>query len=63
MAEKPFDSKRKLMSTQNKYQDSFLVHTKGAVDQLLEICSHILVNEKVVKLSNEMKKRNNRRNN
>ena len=39
VAEIPFDSDRKLMTTVNKYEDKYLVCTKGGLDELLEICS------------------------
>lgn len=49
----PFDSDRKLMTTVNKYDIGYLVMTKGAVDNLLKICSHILINNERVPLTNE----------
>ncbi len=38
IAELPFDSDRKLMTTVNKVGDSFVVYTKGGVDELLKCC-------------------------
>ncbi|MBM7562129.1 cation-translocating P-type ATPase [Fusibacter tunisiensis] len=38
--EKPFDSDRKLMSTLNKEDQSYRVHVKGALDQLLKVATH-----------------------
>ena len=38
VAEIPFDSDRKLMTTVNKVGDSFVVYTKGGVDELLKCC-------------------------
>ncbi|WIV13799.1 cation-translocating P-type ATPase [Proteiniborus sp. MB09-C3] len=55
IAEKPFDSGRKLMSTLNKEEDGFRVHTKGAIDNILKISTHALVDGKVVQLTEEMK--------
>lgn len=40
--EKAFDSDRKLMTTVHQYPDGIVSFTKGAVDQLLTRCSHIL---------------------
>lgn len=39
VTEVPFDSERKLMTTVNKYQDKYLVCTKGGLDELLSICN------------------------
>ena len=39
VAEIPFDSDRKLMTTVNKYaEDKYIVYTKGGVDELLKCC-------------------------
>lgn len=55
VSEKPFDSDRKLMSTLNKEGNGYRVHTKGAIDNLLEISTTALVNGNVVPLTKEMK--------
>jgi Ca2+-transporting ATPase len=55
VGEKPFDSDRKLMSTLNEEGGRYRVHTKGALDNLLKICSTALVNGQVVPLTEEMK--------
>jgi len=47
VAEYPFDSMRKLMSTQTTYDRHYRVHTKGAIDQLIPLCSHILIDGKI----------------
>ncbi len=47
----PFDSKRKLMSTENCYQGQNYVFTKGALDHLLKKCNKILINGKEERLS------------
>ena len=39
VAEIPFDSDRKLMTTVNKFGDKYLVCTKGGLDELLSICN------------------------
>jgi P-type Ca2+ transporter type 2C len=40
--EMPFDSDRKLMSTLNQYGSGYTIMTKGAMDNLLSLASHIL---------------------
>lgn len=55
VAEYPFDSTRKRMSTVVKKDSDFEIYTKGAVDQLLTICTHILVNEEVLSITEAMK--------
>lgn len=44
LAEKPFDSVRKLMSTANMYNGKKVVFVKGAVDFLLKKCEKIVIN-------------------
>ena len=44
VAEIPFDSERKLMSTVHKMGDQFIVYTKGGVDELLGCCTKYLKN-------------------
>lgn len=53
--EAPFDSDRKLMTTVNKYNDEFYVMTKGAVDNLIKICTTAYINGKVVPITEEIK--------
>jgi Ca2+-transporting ATPase len=55
VSEKPFDSDRKLMSTLNEMPTGFRVHTKGAIDQLLQISTSAMVAGEVVPLTEEMK--------
>ena len=55
VGEKPFDSDRKLMSTLNREGETYRVHTKGALDNLLKISTHALVNGQTVQLTAEMK--------
>lgn len=55
-SEIPFDSKRKLMTTLNVVGQSQYVFTKGALDQLLKICSRIILDDKVQTLTPKMKK-------
>jgi len=49
----PFDSDRKLMTTINRLNDRSRVMTKGAPDVLLERCSRMLHNGKIVPLTAE----------
>lgn len=53
--ELPFDSDRKLMTTVNKYDTEFYVMTKGAVDNLIRLCTNIYVGGKVIPLTEELK--------
>lgn len=53
--EKPFDSDRKLMSTVNKYDNKYYVMTKGALDNLLKICTNIYINGEIVPFTTEHK--------
>jgi Ca2+-transporting ATPase len=52
--EVPFDSDRKLMTTVNKYDNEYLVLTKGAPDNLLKICNNAFVNGEIVPLTQEI---------
>ncbi|ATZ21598.1 cation-translocating P-type ATPase [Mesoplasma tabanidae] len=51
----PFDSERKLMSTLNTVDKKTIAFTKGAIDQLLSICDHIMIENKVIKLTESHK--------
>ncbi|NLJ97512.1 MAG: cation-translocating P-type ATPase [Clostridiales bacterium] len=55
VSEYPFDSERKLMSTLNINGDGYRVNTKGAIDNLLNICTTALVDGEVVPLTKKMK--------
>ncbi len=55
VSENPFDSDRKLMSTLNRKEDGYRVHTKGAIDNILKLSSSALVAGKVVPLTDELK--------
>lgn len=56
VSEKPFDSDRKLMSTLNVQGNGYRVHTKGAIDNILKLCTSALVDGKVVPLTEDLKK-------
>lgn len=51
----PFDSERKLMTTVNLVNKKRVVYCKGAVDQMIKLCTHINLNGKVVPLTAEIK--------
>lgn len=55
VGENPFDSDRKLMSTLNREENAFRVHTKGAIDNILMLSKYALVNGQAVPLTEEMK--------
>lgn len=55
VAENPFDSDRKLMSTLNVEGSGYRVHTKGAIDHILNLSSTALVNGKKVPFTEELK--------
>ena len=51
--ELPFDSIRKLMSTQHNVNDKYVVYTKGALDSILKKVTRISINGIVRKISNQ----------
>ncbi|MHB1314612.1 MAG: calcium-translocating P-type ATPase, PMCA-type [Christensenellales bacterium] len=53
VAEIPFDSTRKLMTTVHSNQEGTLAYTKGALDVLLEKCDRILINGLVRSINSE----------
>lgn len=66
--EQPFDSDRKRMSTIHKINGDYVVYTKGAVDEMLSLCTKILTangerditdddKEKILELSIKMSKK------
>jgi len=56
-AEFPFESERKRMSVVVRHQGSRMVFAKGAPDELLQHCSHILWEGKVIPLTNTLRQR------
>lgn len=56
IAEIPFSSDRKMMSTVHRAGRSYYIASKGATTVLLRKCDHILLNNKVVKLTPKLKK-------
>lgn len=53
----PFDSDRKLMTTVNSYDDKYYVMTKGAVDNLMNVCTSIYLKGEIISLSEDMKEK------
>ncbi|MDR1664828.1 MAG: HAD-IC family P-type ATPase, partial [Clostridiales bacterium] len=56
VAEAPFDSMRKMMTTIHKTPEGFIQYTKGAPDEVLRVCTHALVDGKAVELTPEVMK-------
>ncbi len=56
IAEIPFDSKRKCMTTVHKRKDKYLVFTKGALEVVLEKSDRVLVDGKVETISDKIRK-------
>ena len=54
--EAAFDSNRKLMSTLVEEEGMFMVYTKGAIGNLIEICTHVLEKGKTIPLTEVHKK-------
>ncbi|MCL2574562.1 MAG: calcium-translocating P-type ATPase, PMCA-type [Defluviitaleaceae bacterium] len=55
IAELPFDSDRKLMSTYNDIDGKIVMHTKGAPDEVLRRCTHYLKNGKISPITDDVK--------
>lgn len=56
VAEAPFDSVRKMMSTVHREPSGrYVQYTKGAPDELLSKCSHMLSGDEVVPLTGELR--------
>jgi Ca2+-transporting ATPase len=53
VAELPFDSERKLMSTVHADNGRYVVYVKGAVDQLLPRCSGLRVSDEIVPMTSD----------
>jgi len=53
--EVPFDSDRKLMTTVNKYDDEYYVMTKGAIDNLLTLCTKAYIKGNIVEITQSIK--------
>ena len=53
--EYPFDSVRKMMSTQHEYNGKKIIFTKGAIDSILKVATRIEINGKVRELTDKDK--------
>lgn len=51
IAEIPFDSGRKLMTTVHRNKSRTIAYTKGSVEEVLKRCSHILLNSQRIPLT------------
>lgn len=56
MDELPFDSERKLMTTLRKKGKQYMVYTKGAPEEVLQKCTHILLDGEIQKLEEKERK-------
>lgn len=54
-SEFPFDSDRKLMSTLNKERNGYRIHTKGAIDQIMKVCTAVYKNGEILPLTEDIK--------
>ncbi|MGH4118458.1 cation-translocating P-type ATPase [Clostridium sp.] len=54
-SEVPFESDRKLMSTVNKYNNEFYVMTKGAIDNLIKLCSKAYIKGTIIDITPKIK--------
>lgn len=55
--EQPFDSDRKRMTTLNKMEEGLVAYTKGAVDEMLPLCTHILTSSGVREMTDSDRRR------
>lgn len=51
--EVPFSSETKMMATQHSKQNNFVVYAKGAAEEILKQCSHILIGSQIQMLNEE----------
>ena len=56
VAELPFDSERKLMTTVNNQEGKFIVNVKGATEGLVDKCTKAIINGKLLDMTEEVKK-------
>lgn len=54
IGEVPFDSGRKMMSTVHDKDDQIIQYTKGGLDEILRNCTHVLTEDGVVPISEEL---------
>ena len=53
VCEAPFDSMRKMMSTVHQRETDFIQYVKGAPDELLQKCSEIIIDGKIIPITDE----------
>ena len=56
VAEIPFDSDRKLMTTYNEVDGRIVMHTKGAPDEILRRSTHYLAGEAVLPMTDDVRR-------
>ena len=56
VAEAPFDSSRKMMSTLHQTEEGFLQHTKGAPDEVLRRCTRMEKDGETVPMTEELRR-------
>lgn len=58
VAEAPFDSERKMMSTLHRSKDGKIIqYTKGATDEILKCCSRALTKEGIIEINDEIREK------
>src|SRR5699024_2533903 len=55
--EQPFDSDRKRMTTLNEMPEGLVAYTKGAVDEMLPLCTHLLTEDGVREMTDADRRR------
>ena len=55
IAEVPFDSERKMMTTVNNQEGKFIVNVKGAIEGLIQRCSKAIIDGNLVDMTDEVK--------
>jgi len=55
VAELPFDSLRKMMSTLHDCDGRYVQYTKGALDEIMARCDSVLVGEKIMPMTQQIK--------
>lgn len=53
--EYPFDSERKMMSTENEINNKVYSFTKGSLDSVINRCNHYVIDGKIYKMNDEYK--------
>ena len=47
----PFDSNRKLMTTIHQHERDYVAYTKGAIEKVLALCTHVKINNRTIQLN------------